>query len=110
MTLAIFACLHDAYTAPVPSADCLDGAESDQQQDEKNGMEDVQAATAAAAAHEAAQAGAVVAFGAKEAKTWHLATEICSNGDVVGACQRGHPKLKLEHILFLQLECIYIYI
>lgn len=34
-------------------------------------MKDVQTATAAAAAHEAAQAGPIVAFGAKEAKTWH---------------------------------------
>ena len=72
VTLAIFTCLHDAYTASIPSAHRLHRAEPYQQQDHQNGMKDVQTATAAAAAHEAAQAGPIVALGAKEAKTWHL--------------------------------------
>ena len=110
VTLAIFTCLHDACTASIPSAHRLRWAETYEQQDHQNGVEDVQTATAAAAAHKAAQAGPIVAFGAKEAKTWHLDWKKNDCVDVLmcrgivgtGHSQGDHPKWKLEEILFFR--------
>mmetsp|Transcript_83004 Transcript_83004/g.131294 ORF Transcript_83004/g.131294 Transcript_83004/m.131294 type:complete len:272 (-) Transcript_83004:25-840(-) len=71
ITLVVFARVHNAFATSWLSTVGFHSAKTHHDQNDENGLEDVQTSTTAVAAGEAANARAIVALGPKEATAWY---------------------------------------